>query len=424
MGIVEPTMENAAAMNEDTPNVPIETNGADGILATILLPAYNEVEALPEVLTALSPIMTPEVEILVVDDGSTDDTVLEARKGNCRLIQHPRNMGKGAAVRTGVANARGQRIVIMDADATYPASAIPQMIELLADHDVVRCHREARHENMSIVNRFGNWLFDWLLACIHGLEGTDHLSGLYGMRKDAVEGMGLESDGFDIEAEIGIKASVQGLRIATFPITYSARLGEKKLRPWHDGLLILRRIMLLVLVYNPVFTFVVPGLILMVLALGVAVLLSRGPVITPYFGLSIHSYIVAVLGVLAAFQLIAFGMAAALYGTEVGYRPQRWLIVLSSRIVRLGTSAIGGAVILIASANVVRLIVRWLIGGAGLFMETRALVLSSTLAVWGLQVVSTTLFLSIFADRLQRALTKQSTMPERQPVTQHGPANE
>jgi len=411
-------------MNRDTENSSVETDGVDGILATILLPAYNEAEALPEVLAALSPIMTPEIEIVVVDDGSTDGTVREARKGNCRLIQHPQNMGKGAAVRTGVANARGERIVIMDADATYPAAAIPQMIDLLADHDVVRCHREARHENMSIVNRFGNWLFDWLLAYIHGLEGTDHLSGLYGMRKDAVEGMGLESDGFDIEAEIGIKASVQGLRIATFPITYSARLGEKKLRPWHDGLLILRRILLLVLVYNPVVTFVVPGLVLMILAVGVAVLLSRGPVITPYFGLSIHSYIVAILGVLAAFQLIAFGMAAALYGTEVGYRPQRWLIVLSSRIVRLGTSAIGGAVILIASANVVRLIVRWLIGGAGLFMETRALVLSSTLAVWGLQVVSTTLFLSIFADRLQRALIKQSTMAERQPVTQHGPANE
>lgn len=375
------------------------------VLATVILPAYNETEALPSVLESLSAVLDSTYEILVVDDGSTDDTVNVARRqGNCRVICHAQNMGKGAAVRTGVANARGERIIIMDADATYPADAIPKMVELLGTHDVVRCHREARHEQMPPVNRFGNWVFDTLLTRIHGLEGGDHLSGLYGMRMDAIRGMGLEADGFDIEAEIGIKARAQKLKVAVFPITYGARLGEKKLRPCQDGLLILRRILLLVLVYNPMATFVVPGLVLMAVSIGVAVLLSRGPVLTPYLGLDIHSYIVAILGILAAFQLIAFGMAAALYGTEVGYRPQRWLLLLSSRAVRLGGAAIVTLVLFGATFNVVRMIVRWVINGGGLFVETRALVLSSTLAVWGLQVISTMLFLSLFADRLRRSM--------------------
>ncbi len=374
------------------------------VLATVILPAYNETEALPSVLASLTSALNSDYEILVVDDGSTDDTVNVARKGNCRVICHAQNMGKGAAVRTGVANARGERIIIMDADATYPADAIPKMVELLATHDVVRCHREARHEQMPAVNRFGNWIFDTLLTHIHGLEGGDHLSGLYGMRMDAIRGMGLEADGFDIEAEIGIKARAQKLDIAVFPITYGERLGEKKLRPCQDGLLILRRILLLVLVYNPMATFVVPGLVLMVISLGVAVLLSRGPVITPYLGLSIHSYIVAILGILAAFQLIAFGMAAALYGTEVGYRPQRWLLMLSSRPVRLGGAAAVTLILFGATANVIRMIGNWLTNGGGIFVETRALVLSSTLAVWGLQVISTMLFLSLFADRLRRSM--------------------
>jgi glycosyltransferase involved in cell wall biosynthesis len=381
-----------------------DTDSPCTILASIILPAYNEAEALPSVLESLSRVINETYEIVVVDDGSTDRTVEFARKGNCRVICHAQNMGKGAAVRTGVANARGQRIIIMDADATYPSDAIPKMVDLLATHDVVRCHRESRHEQMPTINRLGNWVFDTLLSRLHGLEGGDHLSGLYGMRMDAIHGMGLEADGFDIEAEIGIKARAQKLDIAVFPITYSARLGEKKLRPLQDGLLILRRILLLMLVYNPMATFVAPGLILMAISVVVAMMLSRGPVITPYFGLSIHSYIVAILGILAAFQLIAFGMAAALYGTEVGYRPQRWLLMLSSRPIRLGGATIVTLVLAGATANVVRMIVKWLANGGGLFVETRALVLSSTLAVLGLQIISTMLFLSLFADRLRRSM--------------------
>ncbi len=200
-------------MTTDADNNGVATSATNEVLATVILPAYNETEALPSVLASLSAVLDSRYEILVVDDGSTDDTVNVARKGNCRVICHAQNMGKGAAVRTGVANARGERIIIMDADATYPADAIPKMVELLGTHDVVRCHRESRHEQMPTVNRLGNWFFDALLTRIHGLEGGDHLSGLYGMRMDAIHGMGLEADGFDIEAEIGIKARAQDLKL-------------------------------------------------------------------------------------------------------------------------------------------------------------------------------------------------------------------
>jgi hypothetical protein len=125
-------------------------------------------------------------------------------------------------------------------------------------------------------------------------------------------------------------------------------------------------------------------------------------VITPYFGLSIHSYIVATLGALAAFQLIIFGMASALYWVEVGYRPLRWLVFLSSRPLRLAAGGLGLLLAVAAAAAVGRLIVRWLANGAGIFQETRALVLAATALVWGLQAVSAGLFLSIFAGRLQR----------------------
>ncbi len=387
-------------MNRTSLQPPVAT--ATGVITSVILPAYNEAQALPLVLQELKAILDARYEIIVVDDGSTDDTPAIAARFPCRVISHPTRQGKGAAVRTGLAQARGQYVVLMDADASYPPGAIPRITELLAQHDLVRCQRELTREHMPPVNRLGNWMFDRLLAGVHGLAGQDHLSGMYGLRRAAALQLDLQSRGFDIEAEIGIKARAKRLRVATFPVAYQPRLGDKKLRPWRDGLAILSRIAALVLLYNPMLSFVLPGAILMIGAFLVAAALQRGPVVTPYFGLSIHSFIVATLGVLAAFQLVVFGLAAALYGVEAGYRPPRWLVTVSSRPIRLGAILLGLAMAVLAAADVVVLISNWLATGAGIFEDTRAVVVASTVTVWGLQILSAALFLSIFAGRLQQ----------------------
>jgi glycosyltransferase involved in cell wall biosynthesis len=375
---------------------------------TVLLPAYNEAEALPIVLADLRQVLLAQDEILVVDDGSTDDTARVARPFHCRVVRHAARQGKGAAIRTGLKYAQGKYIVIMDADATYPASAIPRLVELLTDHDLVRCNRRANDENMPFVNRVGNWLFDQVLTSLHGLDGHDHLSGLYGLQRDIIPNLKLRSSGFDIEAEIGIKARAQRLRVTSFPIDYQPRLGAKKLRPWRDGIAILNRIMALVLLYNPLLTFILPGASLMLLTLAGTIVLEQDRVVNPYLGLSIHSFIVMTLGVLASFQLVVFGMAAALYGLEAGYRPPRWLVVVSSRPIRLGGALIGFGMALIAAFQIVWIAYDWVNSGAGLFTETRAIVLMSTLLVGGMQLLSAALFLSIFAGRLQRFETPEA----------------
>ncbi len=400
-------------MNRTSLQPPVAT-AAPAVTTTVILPAYNEAQALPLVLKDLGAILDERYEIVVVDDGSTDDTPAIAASFPCRVIRHATRQGKGAAIRTGLANAKGQYLVLIDADASYPADAIPRITELLADYDLVRCMREGTSEHMPLVNRLGNRIFDWLLTGVHGLDGEDHLTGLYGLRHAAALQMDLQSRGFDIEAEIGIKARVWRLRVASFPIAYQPRLGDKKLRPWRDGLAILSRIAALVLLYNPMLSFVLPGLILMVAALLVAAALQAGPVITPYFGLSIHSFIVATLGVLAAFQLVIFGIAAALYGVEAGYRPPRWLLVVSSRPIRLTAVVLGLTMAVAAAADVAILISDWLATGAGIFQDTRAVVVASTVMVWGLQILSAALFLSIFAGRLQQ-FTRPPTHSVPQP---------
>src|SRR4051794_37274923 len=122
---------------------PAESPRSEGgrIKTTVVLPAYNESAALPHVLHELNEQLGDGYEVLVVDDGSTDETAVVAERGPCRLVRHRSNRGKGVAIRTGIAEASGDYVVIMDADATYPVSAIEQLVEMLDDHDMVRGHR-------------------------------------------------------------------------------------------------------------------------------------------------------------------------------------------------------------------------------------------------------------------------------------------
>jgi Glycosyl transferase family 2 len=380
---------------------------ADVVRTSVLLPAYNEGAALPHVLTELGEYLDSSYEVLVVDDGSTDDTADVVREYPVRLVQHNSNRGKGVAIRTGIAEAQGENVVIMDADATYPVPAIKELVDLLDENDLVRGIRESDTDSMPRVNRFGNWLFNKLLAISHGLEGSDQLTGLYAMRRSEAVRLGTEARGFDIETEIGIKAKARGLREATIPISYLPRVGEKKLSPWKDGLRILGRVIVLLLIYNPTLTFIVPGLVLMAISVTGAILLSSGPITTSYLGLSIHSFIVAALGVLAAFQLVIFGVAAALYGVEAGKQPPRWLRQIITVRFRLGVGALGSLLMLASFAKLIDLTIEW--AGNNIFTDTRALVLATSFLVLGLQMLSAALFISIFSGRIGRLAERRAT---------------
>src|SRR3990170_1945958 len=104
---------------------------------TIIVPAYNEEEGLPVVLEALQALPADTFGIIVVDDGSTDRTAEVAGRFRCRLVSHSGNRGKGAAIRTGLAHARGEKTILIDADGTYPVEMIPAIARALETHDLV-----------------------------------------------------------------------------------------------------------------------------------------------------------------------------------------------------------------------------------------------------------------------------------------------
>jgi hypothetical protein len=366
----------------------------------VILPAFNEEKALRVVVEDLQDYLDPNAEIIIVDDGSTDSTAEVAKNLGVVVRRHEENRGKGAAMATGVAAAGADFLVFMDADATYPASAVPRIVSMLHEYDVVRGERPSDSPNIPRLNRIGNRVFNRLLASFHQLEGNDLMSGLYGMTRQAYQRLELESSGFDIEIEIGIKARQRDMRLGTFDIEYQPRVGPKKLRPVRDGLNILIRAAGIALLYSPTATFVIPGILIVLLGLIGAVGLSGGPMFIGSIGLSVNSLVLASIGVLGGFQLIVFGVAAMLYRIETGVAPKKWLLTLAQRPIRLGAAVTGATTSVVGAIWLASLVVSWVGEGAGDFLETESLAISASLFVFGLQLMFAGLFLSIFSGRL------------------------
>lgn len=206
-----------------------------GVETTIIIPAYNEEKGLPIVLRKILNLIDASYEVLVVDDGSTDQTARVARKFPCRLISHGVNFGKGKAMMTGIREARGSKVIFIDADDTYPPETILDIAAALDDYDYVVASRSNGQRNIPAFNRIGNAIFRNSIRYFYGFTGYDPLTGLYGLKKEHLEKMDLNSRGFGIEAEIAIKAGTMGLKIKDIPIVYGERIGEAKLNGLKDG---------------------------------------------------------------------------------------------------------------------------------------------------------------------------------------------
>ena len=225
-------------------------------LLSILVPAYNEEAYLPRILDRILDIdLSPwgfRKEIIVIDDGSTDRTQAIARcyadRGILTLSQFP-NQGKGKAVRLGVAAARGEYILIQDADLEYDPRDYVPLLEGLSRGDVVygsrtkgqlamaRSFTPGRHPRQS----FGPWTAGILLSCwtflLYGRWLSDTLTGYRLIPTAAMQAIELQTARFETDQEITAKLLRRGMRIAEVPITYSPRsIAEGKKIKAADGL--------------------------------------------------------------------------------------------------------------------------------------------------------------------------------------------
>ena len=210
---------------------------------TILLPAKNEESGIESTFAALPVARLQElgypVEILVADGKSHDRTRDVALAHGARVISQL-GSGKGRGVRSALDVAKGDYVVMLDADSTYPARAIPAFVAALEEgYDVVMGSRflgKIDPEAMKGLNRVGNHGLSFLASALYGRRCTDVCTGMWAFRRETMRQLHLTSTHFEIEAEMFARAARADLRICELPIRYGRREGQTKLGSVTDGL--------------------------------------------------------------------------------------------------------------------------------------------------------------------------------------------
>ncbi len=206
---------------------------------SVIIPTMNEEESIGEVMDAVNTALKGmDYEVLVVDTNSKDRTREIAGEKGARIIDEPRR-GYGRAYKTGFERATGDYIVTLDADCTYPAEAIPELLEALEREnlDFISCERMTRMERgaMTVGHRFGNWVLKVAMNILFRMRFKDSQTGMWVFRRKILPSLNLTSDGMALSEEIKIEAHARGFRIKEMPIVYRPRKGEVKLNSWGDG---------------------------------------------------------------------------------------------------------------------------------------------------------------------------------------------
>lgn len=214
-------------------------------LLSIVVPVYNERATINRVIASLFALPIP-VEVIAVDDGSTDGTCAMLTRLNqefpeLHVALQECNQGKGAALRKGFSIASGSHVMVQDADLEYDPRDIPALLEPLAkdDADVVYGSRflESRSQGSSGLHRLGNRMLTEASNWGTGWKLTDMETCYKVFRRDLLERMDLKQDGFGFEVELTSKLAKLGARVVERPISYEARdWGEGKKIGWRDGL--------------------------------------------------------------------------------------------------------------------------------------------------------------------------------------------
>lgn len=212
---------------------------------SVIIPVYNEEPTITEIVSRVQTVDL-ETEIIIVDDGSTDGTsahleTIDSTFENVSILRHDNNCGKGAALRTGLAEATGEVIIIQDADLEYDPCDYETLLVPILDGraDVVYGSRflGGPQRVLFFWHYVGNKLITLLCNAFSNLNLSDMETGYKVFRKEVIEDIAVKSNRFGFEPEFTMKIAKKGFRIYEVPISYSGRTYEEgKKIGWYDGL--------------------------------------------------------------------------------------------------------------------------------------------------------------------------------------------
>ena len=207
---------------------------ADPSVISIVIPAMNEAPAIGAVVEKLRAA-APWREVLVIDDGSIDETGARAAEAGARVVRHPYNKGNGAAVKTGIRNATGEFILIVDADGQHPPDDAQHLAALLGEYDLVVGARSTETQ-ATPGRRAGNAALNALATYLTGRPIPDLTSGFRGARRECLrEFIHLLPNGFSTPTTTTLAFIKAGYNVAFVPIHAQQRSGQSKIRFARDG---------------------------------------------------------------------------------------------------------------------------------------------------------------------------------------------
>ena len=222
---------------------------------SLILPAKNEAEGLRRTLPGIRELL-PEAEIIVVDDGSTDETAKVAQQFGATVLSSPYSMGNGAAIKRGARAAKGDILVFMDADGQHDANLIPQLLARLGQRYDMVVGARGWDGQASVGRGMANGLYNRVASLMTAHQVVDLTSGFRAVRADKFrEFLHLLPNGFSYPTTITMAFFRSGYAVAYEPIPVSPRIGKSHIRPLRDGLRFLLIIFKIATLYSPLKLF-------------------------------------------------------------------------------------------------------------------------------------------------------------------------
>jgi len=385
-------------------NSTMQTETPETLELSVVMPCLDESETLATCIEKARRELEDEGirgEIIIADNGSTDGSQEVARERGARVVS-VETRGYGSALMGGIREARGEYVIMGDADDSYDFSnLLPFVTKLREGYDLVMGNRlkgGIKPGAMPPLHRFlGNPVLSWIGRVLFHSPVGDFHCGLRGFRRTAILGLDLRTTGMEFASEMVVKATLNRLRITEVPTTLSpdGRSRPPHLRSWRDGWRHLR----FMLLYSPNWLFLYPGGMLMLLGLALSLWLLPGERELCGVELNVHTLLYGAMAIVIGYQAVIFALFSKTFAVMENLLPESPGLNRLLNLAPLETGlGIGAVLLLIGAGGTVYAFTSWGLKSFGPLDPSHSLrivIPSVTLFMLGLQTILASFFLSI-----------------------------